>query len=354
MKLAVDSQRYQRLRWLLGVTLLVIVAVPSLGWVVNRPKGSAAVASTSHSVTGLPITASGRIEPKDGVITIAAPTLDASVPIVAALHVRPGDWVHSGQMLATLSQHAVLEASLKAAERHVQISEAKLTALQAGGKRDDLNALRADVQSEEAQLAHVSSETQRAQQLREQRLISQSDLEAQQAKLAIVERTLDAKRAKLSGLSSVRPADVAVATAELAAANAAVDEVRAKLENSIVRAPSDGRVLEVHAYPGQHVGPQGVLAFGRTTEMFVDAEVMEADLNRAQVGQKVQITAEILPRPTTGVVEEIGYLVGTREVFNTDPTAFADSRIVHVKIRADEPQLLERFINARVTVAIEQ
>jgi hypothetical protein len=49
-------------------------------------------------------------------------------------------------------------------------------------------------------------------------------------------------------------------------------------------------------------------------------------------------------------VEEIGYLVGSREVFDADPTAFADSRVVHVKVRIAEPAKLERFIDARVTV----
>jgi hypothetical protein len=39
-------------------------------------------------------------------------------------------------------------------------------------------------------------------------------------------------------------------------------------------------------------------------------------------------------------------------VFKADPTAFADSRIVHVKIRVTDDQSLDRFIQARVTVEI--
>jgi HlyD family secretion protein len=87
--------------------------------------------------------------------------------------------------------------------------------------------------------------------------------------------------------------------------------------------------------------------------MFVDAEVLEEDLPRARAGQKARITGDVLPFAIEGTVEEIGVLVGSRETFRTDPTAFADSRVVHVKIRAQQPEILARFINARVTAVIQ-
>jgi HlyD family secretion protein len=166
-------------------------------------------------------------------------------------------------------------------------------------------------------------------------------------------RKLDASRARLRSLSSVRPADVAVAEAELRAAEADAAEARARVERTLVRAPRDGRVLAVYAQSGQSVNEEGILAFGETAEMFVDAEVAEEDLSRTRVGQSVHITGDALSTALAGTVEEIGYLIGSREVFNNSPTAFADSRIVHVRIRVTEPAKVERFINARVTVEIQ-
>ena len=46
---------------------------------------------------------------------------------------------------------------------------------------------------------------------------------------------------------------------------------RARVERTIVRAPRDGRVLVVYAHAGQRVGEDGIVAFGETTEMFVEA-----------------------------------------------------------------------------------
>jgi HlyD family secretion protein len=355
MKLAVDSARYRQLRVVLCITLLVIATMPGVAWFASRAEATAKSGfAAGDSTQGRPVVAPGRIQPKDGVLTIAAPTSQMGPAIVTALHVRQGDWVEPGQVLATLRGREELEAALVGSERKLAIAQARLVALQSGGKADDITALGAEVQSEEANLAQLEADTRRARQLRDDRILSAAAMEAQEARLAIAARSLDAKRARLNALSSVRPADVAVAQAEQRAAEADVDEVRARLEGTVVRAPCEGRVLAVYAYPGQSAGAEGLLAFGKTAEMFVDAEVMEEDLGRTRVGQKARITGEALPGPAAGTVEEIGYLVGSREVFKTDPTAFADSRIVHVKIRVAEPAGLERFINARVTVEIQQ
>jgi HlyD family secretion protein len=301
----------------------------------------------------LPVTAPGRIQPKDGVLTIAAPSsLELGPAIVAELYVHQGDWVEAGQRLATLRGYKQLEAAHAASQRKVAIAQARLIALKSGGKQDDIRALRAEVESAEATLAQAEADTHRMKQLRDARIVPVAAMESQESRSTVALRSLEAKRARLSGLSTVRPADISVAEAEIDAAQAEEEEARAELEQTTVRAPTEGRVLAVYAHPGQSVGAGGLLAFGRTAEMFVDAEVAEEDISRARVGQKARITGDVLNGPVKGVVEEIGYIVGSREVFKMDPTAFADSRIVHVKIRITDAKDLERFINARVTVEI--
>jgi HlyD family secretion protein len=381
---------YHRLRWLLCLVLLSIAALPSAPWLVSMAEAHRGVTqlpgSTARdssrlqasaqrdptqsqapapripapeqglpSAEMLPVTAQGRIQPKDGVLIIAAPSsLELGPAIVTEMHVHQGDWVEAGQRLVTLRGYEQLEAAHAASRRKVAIARARLIALKSGAKQDDIRALRAEVQSDEATLAQAEADTHRMKQLRDARIVPVAALESQESRLTVALRSLEAKRARLSGLSTVRPADISVAEAELDAAQADAEEARTKLEQTIVRAPTAGRVLAAFAHPGQSVGADGVLAFGRTAEMYVDAEVAEEDIRRARVGQKAQITGDVLNGPVKGVVEEVGYIVGSREVFNTDPTAFADSRIVHVKIRITDVKDLERFIDARVTVEIRQ
>jgi len=369
-----DSHTYRRLRWLLGIVLVAVVAVPSAPWLLSRAQATTGVTDATRtgaaawpadavraagpgatSTERLSITAPGHIEPQQGVLTIAAPSsLELGPAIVTELHVHLGDWVKAGQPLATLRGHDELAAALVSAERKVAVAQARVLALQAGGKQDDIRALHAEVLSEAASLAQAKADTRRTQQLRDARIISLAALESQESRLTVAEQSLEAKRARLSSLSTVRPADVAVAEAELRAAEADAEQARAKLESTVVRAPGDGRILAIHTYPGQSVGTEGLLAFGRTAEMFVDAEVMEEDFGRARVGQQARITSDAFSGVAVGSVEELGYIVGSREVFKTDPTAFTDSRVVHVKIRLLDPKKFERLINARVTVEIRQ
>jgi HlyD family secretion protein len=354
MKWAADLANYRRLQYLLGATLLLIAVAPGGAWLVSRAEATATPGPGTYPPHSVIIAAAGRVQPRDGVLSIAAPASDLGPSIVATLQVHEGDWVEAGRTLATLRGYDQLQAAFVARQRRIAVAQARLAAIESGGKADDLKAMRAEVQIEEAALGQALSDAQRAKQLYAARLVATAAMELQQSHLEIVTRALDAKRARLSSLSSVRPADVAVAEAELHAAEADADEARAKLDEKVVRAPCEGKVLAIYAYPGQSIGSQGLLAFGKTREMFIDAEVMEEDLDALSVGQKAVITGETLRGPASGTVEEIGYLVGSREVFKADPVAFTDSRIVHVKIRVAEASRVQRFINARVSVEIQQ
>ena len=42
---------------------------------------------------------------------------------------------------------------------------------------------------------------------------------------------------------------------------------RASLELAVVRSPIRAQVLEIHAYPGERVGPEGIMELGRTDRM---------------------------------------------------------------------------------------
>lgn len=354
MKLAEDSGLYSRIRLALWGGLALLATIPVGTRWVSTSEATANVAFEQASPTQRrAVTAPGRIRPRDGIVTIAAPTITMGGAIVGELRVGEGDWVERDQILAVSKGREEFAADLAASERRVDVAQAKLTALKSGGKHEDIQALQAELHSEEANLAQIESDTRRAAQLSEEHVLSAAALEAQRARLSVASRVLEAKRARLQGLSSVRPADVAVAAAELAAAKADAEAARAKLANQYVRAPGAGRVLRIHAYPGQAIGPEGLLSFAQTDEMFVDAEVVEHDIGRVRTGQVARVTGDSLATPLEGTVDRVGYLVGAREVFEIDPSAFADSRIVHVLIRIKDPAVVERLINARVTVEIE-
>jgi HlyD family secretion protein len=354
MELAIPRRRSQRLRWGLLATLVTVAATPAAArYVFGDGPPAPRSALDARPAADRPVTAPGRVQPRDGVIAVAAPASIAGPAIVTKLLAFQGDWVREGQPLATLRGRDESAALLVGRERQRAVAQARLAALTSGGKDDDRSALEAEVERDAAALAHVEADTERSRQLHAHGLLDTATRQAQEARLAIAARTLEASRARLRGLSSVRPADVAVATAELRAADADVEAARAVLDGLTVRAPADGRVLAVYAQPGQAVGVEGVLALGKTAWMYVDAEVLEEDVRRIRIGQTARLSGDVLPDAIDGTVEEIGGVVGSREVFTSDPAAFADSRVVHVKIRVPDPARLERFVHARVTAVIQ-
>jgi HlyD family secretion protein len=136
-------------------------------------------------------------------------------------------------------------------------------------------------------------------------------------------------------------------------AAAALQRAQAELQLSMVRAPIDGQVLEIHAREGERVDEFGILELGDTSVMYAVAEVYETDIGRVQVGQLAEIRSMALPHPLRGEVERIGLKIGKKDVLSTDPVADADARVVEVDIRLSDPVLAAGLSYLRVEVVFD-
>lgn len=162
-------------------------------------------------------------------------------------------------------------------------------------------------------------------------------------------------QARLDAVAEVRPVDVQVAQAELASAQASILRAKANLDLSYVKAPESGQILKIHTWPGELVSNDGIVALGKTSQMYVSAEIYETDISRIKRGQKARITTDGIIGDLTGIVDEIGLQVARKNVLGTDPVADADARVVEVKIRLDQAanQKVTGLTNLQVNVIIE-
>lgn len=161
-------------------------------------------------------------------------------------------------------------------------------------------------------------------------------------------RTQELKR------ESVIPASVLdTRTTSVLSFEAQLREARADLRRSSIRSPVAGQVLEVHAREGERVGLNGVVALGRTDEMFAVAELYETDIGRVAIGQRATVTSPVLPEPLTGTVDWVNLQIGKQDVLGTDPAARKDARVVEVDIRLDDSPKAAPFTNLQVEVEIE-
>ena len=155
-------------------------------------------------------------------------------------------------------------------------------------------------------------------------------------------RTSATSKAKLDAAQM----DLDIALADLAAA-------RANLELAVVRSPVRAQVLEIHAYPGERVGPEGIMELGRTDRMYAVAEVYETDITGVEVGQLATVRTPAMEEALTGKVERISLKVGRLDVIGTDPIAKTDARVVEVFILLDDSDAVSRFTNMQVKVEIQ-
>jgi HlyD family secretion protein len=233
------------------------------------------------------VSALGRIEPDDGIIRVSGPSQMAVV--IGQLLIDDNDPVKAGQPIAVLDTHAV--------------SEATVAEIDAG-------------------LRNAEAEWRRQESLRGKGVVSTSEYEAWETKVA----ALRAQR----------------------------DRAAAELELTVVRSPVDGQVLQVHARQGERVGPEGIAEIGKTQTMTVIAEVYETDIGRVRVGQRARVTSPALASPVPGVVDRIGLKIGKKDLLDVDPAAKTDGRVIEVEIRLEDPRQVAGLTNLEVDVVIGQ
>ena len=169
-----------------------------------------------------------------------------------------------------------------------------------------------------------------------------------------VSRQINQEKATLAAVSEVRPTDVILANTQLEAAQKAVKTAQANLDLSYVRSPQNGQIIKIHTWTGELVNNKGIVSIGNTQQMYVTTEIYETDINKVKLGQIATIKADGIVEELTGIVDEIGLEISSKNVLGTDPVADADARVVEVKIKLNPQDSIKvsRLTNLQVNVII--
>ncbi|MBW4612654.1 MAG: ABC exporter membrane fusion protein [Desmonostoc vinosum HA7617-LM4] len=336
------------------------------------------------------VTALGRLQPEGEVTSLSAPNSNNGVRVEKLL-VKEGDTVKAGQVLALLENYARSTTALEQSLDKLQLAKAKLAQVKSGAKTGDIDAqkatianlesqLKGDIAAQEAtinriqaQVDNAQTENDRYQQLYKQGAIAastadnkalqlktaQQQLQEAQATLSRTQNTLQAQlqeaQAKLNSVSEVRNVDVEVAQTEVTSAMTAVKQAKADQELTYIKSPINGKILKIHTKTGEVISNTGFAEIGKTSQMYVIAEVYQTDIQKVRLGQKATINSSAFSGKLQGTVKEIGWQVDKQSIFSLNPGSDTDRRIVEVKISIDSPadsQRVARLTNLQVDVAI--
>lgn len=296
----------------------------------------------------------GHLIPGEGVIEIGAPySLGGGPCIVAELRVHRGDRVQVGQILAVLHTYRVTSAEAAAAAAQVKVAEAALAQVRAGAKPDDIAALRASVAQREADMENERPAYARAQTLFKQKSISVTDLEAAQRSFTVTERALEETRHRAASIAEVRAVDVTYAESQVALARAQLASAEAQAEQSLLRAPIAGVVLDTLLQPGE-LAATPVMSLGALDAMGVEAYVYDTDIQRVRPGATATITSHAFAGALNGTVTDVAPLLRSSPAAPIRPEAASDRRVVksRIALAAADAKRVAHLSNQEVEILI--
>lgn len=322
---------------LAGAAVVAAWLLPIDRWLGAGAEAAAEDQPATASATPEPVFALGRIEPLDQIRQIAPPS-GASDTKIDRLLVEEGQDVLEGDTLAVLDNRDVRERARDVAAEKVEQARASLvdTRLQVQTEREELEARLAT-----ARLRQRTSQTQaeRLRVLLRSDAVTEESVEDAELEAESATREVQQIQAQLNRYRSVQDQATSqelVAQRAVAAAEAELEEAKAKLRQAYVLAPMSGRVLEIHLRPGEAISRGPLLDMANTTQVFVRAEVYESDVRRLEVGQAATVTAAAIDPELHGEVTRIADFVKKQQVVDAAPAANTDARVVDVMVQLDE------------------
>lgn len=169
--------------------------------------------------------------------------------------------------------------TLQQATNAYNAAVARLSDLERGASKADVDAARARLAQAQAQLQSVQASARPADIA-----VAEAQVKAAEEQLAL---------AKLGA----RPETIAAAEADVAAAQAALDQAKAALRDAEVKAPFAGTLAELNVRQGEQLAPAVPFAqlASLTRWQIETSDLTELDVARVKVGDTVSITFDALP-----------------------------------------------------------
>jgi HlyD family secretion protein len=256
----------------------------------------------------------GRVEPVSEDIKVGS---EISGKLSRVL-VEEGDRVQRGQILAILVNDDY-RAQVSSAEADVRQKKAELRKTINGARRQERLEALAAVGEAEAVMENARAEMERRQRLYRDGVVSREEADrfGREYKVAKARYDEAAQHHQLID-DAAREEDRSRAEADVALAQAQLEEARARYAKTFVRSPITGIVLRKYHRPGESVtnsanSPDPIVALGDATVLRVRVDVDETDVSRVKLGQRAYVTADAYGnRKFWGHVVRVGQELGKK------------------------------------------
>jgi multidrug resistance efflux pump len=348
--------------WVAGIVLLV-GSVAGTSWLLNWHGDDQPVSRESTRVKlnpgpNDPANCAGRADLPSRVLEL----LPVRQGRVDEINVKEGQEVHAGDVLLKLDDRPARYA-LAQAEADVKAGEAKLAQakLQPEQHRLSLQEQQKAIDVATHKLAAAKKTAERAKRLADATgggpVINDSEAQAASEVQKAAEAALEAEKTKLEKLRAVNPqTEIDLAEADLVAKKSRRDQAKYAVDECVLRAPQDGKILRILIGKGELVAgdpKQSVIQFAPHEALIIRAEVDQEYANLVNEGYAATIYDDTrIDKVWKGKVVRKGDWYTRKRSTVLEPLQFNDVRTLECIIALD-PGQEELRIGQRVRITIE-
>src|SRR5579864_4285110 len=266
---------------------------------------------------------------------------------VASISVEKGDKVTAGQVLVRLEDDEY-RARMLESQGQLETLKARLAQAEHGSRPEEIAKAKADVEQARADQENARVTLDRARGLVQDKVMAKQTLDDAQArydgavaKVASLERAFDLVKL------GPRQEEIAALRAQVSQAQGTLDYAQVQLDNTVIRAPIDGTILERNVEKGEFVttgfvgdkGAKGyVVSIADLHDLQVELDINQNDFAKLSPTQPGIVITDAYPdRKYQGVIHEIS------------PEANRQKATVQVKVKVKNPDAyLRPEMNASV------
>jgi HlyD family secretion protein len=342
-------------RWIIGGVLLFL-ALGIARFVSERVYAATevevqrvrATAPTGGAIQGVVLNATGYI--------VAAHKIEVAAKVIGKVSwigVEKGDKVQQGQVLVRLEDDEY-RAQLEQAKGNLVNLQARLDQLLHGSRPEEFSQALANVEVAKADQENARVTLERIQRLVGQAVMSQQNLDDARARY-------DQAAAKTNALQKAyelirigpRQEEIDSMRGQVAQARGQVDYAETNLNNTVIRAPVTGTILERNVEKGEFVttgfvgdkGAKGyVVSLADLNDLEVELDISQNDFAKLHLAQKGAVNTDAYPdRKYEGFIKEVA------------PEANRQKATVQVKVKIAKPDdYLRPEMNASVAFLADE
>jgi HlyD family secretion protein len=336
-------------RWII-VGILLFVVLGTARFIYGRLDAPVEVdVVRARAVSALPGGEGNVILNATGYI-VAAHKIELAAKVVgkvAWIGVDIGDKVKAGQILVRLEDDEY-RANVAATRGNVETLKARLAEAEHGSRPEEIAKAKADVDQARADQENARIVLERTRDLVAQQIFPQQNLDDAQTRYeAAAAKYTSLERAHELVRLGPRQEQIDALRAQVRQAQGTLDYAQIQLENTVIRAPIDGTILERNVERGEFVttgfvgdkGAKGyVVAIADLRDLDVELDINQNDFAKLESKQPGVITTDAYPdRKYPGVIREIS------------PEANRQKATVQVKVKVLDPDdFLRPEMNASV------